>query len=350
MQGGDSRWLLGLDYVPPKLRALSELDKLMAHRPWLIKPAHISALTKGGQEDNWCLPELTQALVLLAHFHSLSSLVHGCGITDDIPDDPMRPRSMSMSSTTSNQSTQSNQSDGGFYHNESSDNGSLGIEDLMEKMKLLTDDQPSEMSLEEIAERFDKVENLMIELSVTSKHRSAKDDLLRYMDDPDYCYLQFSRQHNGEDGQRVQTFLTQDFSWEDQGYSVSNRLYMESGSMLDIKFNIAQQLTYNMCGHMTKVDTTVFRRAVWNFIHCLYGIRHDDYDYATVSQLVDKGLRAYIKLVACQPDCVGRTDYNSILTEDFLQSEKVHINILVMEARMQAELLYSLRAISKHMT
>jgi len=44
----------------------------------------------------------------------------------------------------------------------------LSIEDLMEKMKLLSRETTEEMSPEEIAERFEKVENLTAELE--SKH------------------------------------------------------------------------------------------------------------------------------------------------------------------------------------
>ena len=41
LQGGDESWLQGLDFAPKKLRDLYELNKLMAHRPWLIQEHHI---------------------------------------------------------------------------------------------------------------------------------------------------------------------------------------------------------------------------------------------------------------------------------------------------------------------
>jgi hypothetical protein len=41
---GDPAWIRdGLAGVPPKIRALGELNKLLAHRPWAIGPAHIEA-------------------------------------------------------------------------------------------------------------------------------------------------------------------------------------------------------------------------------------------------------------------------------------------------------------------
>lgn len=59
--------------------------------------------------------------------------------------------------------------------------------------------------------------------------------------------------------------------------------------------------------------------------------RYDDYDYGEVNQLLERNLKVYIKTVACYP-------------------EKVHVNLLLLEARMQAALLYALRAITRYMT
>lgn len=42
--GGDPQWLRGLDYIPPKLRNLNEINKILAHRPWLITKEHIEVL------------------------------------------------------------------------------------------------------------------------------------------------------------------------------------------------------------------------------------------------------------------------------------------------------------------
>lgn len=39
-------------------------------------------LTKG--DDNWTIAEVVHAIVLLAHFHSLSSFVFSCGINEEL--------------------------------------------------------------------------------------------------------------------------------------------------------------------------------------------------------------------------------------------------------------------------
>ena len=67
--------------------------------------------------------------------------------------------------------------------------------------------------------------------------------------------------------------LQQDYSWEDHGFSLVNRLYSDVGFLLDDKFRTAYHLTYQTMGAFRPVDTRLFRRAVWRYIQCLYGIR-----------------------------------------------------------------------------
>lgn len=46
-----------------------------------------------------------------------------------------------------------------------------------------------------------------------------------------------------------------------------------------------------------------------------------------------------------------KTDLNAYLTlNDVVFHIQVHVNLLLIEARMQAELLYALRAITRYMT
>ena len=65
----------------------------------------------------------------------------------------------------------------------------------------------------------------------------------------------------------------QDYSWEDHGFSLVNRLYPDVGQMLDEKFQMAASLTYNTMASHKDVDTSMLRRAIWNYIHCMFGIR-----------------------------------------------------------------------------
>lgn len=102
--GGDPLWLRGLEATPPRLRLLDHINKVLAHQPWLTACSHIQVNEAhqwqrcwilGGPrkvalifslccfqtllgERCWSLAELVQAVVILAHCHSLCSFVFGC--------------------------------------------------------------------------------------------------------------------------------------------------------------------------------------------------------------------------------------------------------------------------------
>lgn len=81
-ESGDVTWLKGLEFVPQKLRAIYDINKILAHRPWLLTKEHIERLTKG--TNSWSLAEVVHAIVILAHFHSLSSFVFSCGLNQEL--------------------------------------------------------------------------------------------------------------------------------------------------------------------------------------------------------------------------------------------------------------------------
>lgn len=79
-------------------------------------------------------------------------------------------------------------------------------------------------------------------------------------------------------------------------------------------------------GEVIDVDTSAFRRAIWYYIHCLYGIMHDDYDYGQVNQLLERNLKQYIKTVTCYPERLTKKDYDNVMKE-FKHSEKVRYRV-----------------------
>uniref|UniRef100_A0A5F8AL42 Sestrin 1 n=1 Tax=Macaca mulatta TaxID=9544 RepID=A0A5F8AL42_MACMU len=267
--GGDPKWLNGLENAPQKLQNLGELNKVLAHRPWLITKEHIE-------------------------------------VSDS------------------------------FFE----------VEALMEKMRQLQECRDEEeASQEEMASRFEieKRESMFVFSSDDDEVTPAR-DVSRHFEDTSYGYKDFSRH-----GMHVPTFRVQDYCWEDHGYSLVNRLYPDVGQLIDEKFHIAYNLTYNTMAMHKDVDTSMLRRAIWNYIHCMFGIRYDDYDYGEINQLLDRSFKVYIKTVVCTPEKVTKRMYESFWRQ-FKHSEKVHVNLLLIEARMQAELLYALRAITRYMT
>lgn len=341
--GGDPEWLLGLHRAPEKLRKLSEINKLLAHRPWLITKEHIQALLKTG-EHSWSLAELIQALVLLTHCHSLASFVFGCGILPEgDPEGSPAPQAPSPPSEQSSPPSRDSLNNSGGFE------AAQDVEALMERMRQLQESllRDEGASQEEMESRFEleKSESLLVTPSADILEPSPHPDTLCFVEDPTFGYVDFTRRGT----QAPPTFRAQDYTWEDHGYSLIQRLYPEGGQLLDEKFQMAYSLTYNTIAMHSGVDTSVLRRAIWNYIHCVFGIRYDDYDYGEVNQLLERNLKVYIKTVACYPEKTTRRMY-SLFWRHFRHSEKVHVNLLLLEARMQAALLYALRAITRYMT
>ncbi|XP_036405413.1 sestrin-1 isoform X1 [Megalops cyprinoides] len=344
--GGDPKWLNGLDGAPQKLQNLGELNKILAHRPWLVTKAHIEQLLKA-EEHSWSLAELIHAVVLLTHYHSLASFTFGCGISPEIHCDgghTFRPPSVSnycvCDIANGNGATEE------MLANHPMPEASSEVEVLMERMKQLQECRDEEeASQEEMATRFEreKTESMLVVTAEDDEMMPSR-DVSRHFEDPTYGYKDFSRR-----GEHVPTFRVQDYSWEDHGYSLVNRLYPDVGQLLDEKFQMAYNLTYNTMATHKDVDTSMLRRAIWNYIHCMFGIRYDDYDYGEINQLLDRSFKVYIKTMVCSPEKITKRMYESFWRQ-FQHSEKVHVNLLLMEARMQAELLYALRAITRYMT
>ncbi|XP_040282251.1 sestrin-3 isoform X3 [Bufo bufo] len=351
--GGSSEWLNGLEYVPQRLKNLNEINKLLAHRPWLITKDHIQKLVKTG-ENNWSLAELVHAVVLLAHYHALASFVFGSGINPERDPEPSNRLHLVAKNkfcvcdlandnnieNTGLMSNSTNVSESSDYESE--------IEVLMERMKKLQEErEEEEASQEEMATRFEKEkkESLLVVSGAFDDDVVSMSNASRYIEDPGFGYKDFARR--GEE--HLPTFRAHDYSWEDHGFSLVNRLYSDIGHLLDDKFRMVYNLTYNTMATHEDVDTTMLRRALFNYVHCMFGIRYDDYDYGEVNQLLERSLKVYIKTVTCYPERATRRMYDGYWRQ-FKHSEKVHVNLLLMEARMQAELLYALRAITRHLT
>lgn len=306
-EGGDMKWLNGLEFIPPKLRAVYDINKILAHRPWLLTKEHIERLTKGA--NSWSLAEVVHAIVILAHFHSLSSFVFSCGLNQeldaslksgseseasaaDVEAEPeikpsttppfiqrlkleqqrlhhqhhqlMKEQEESRRILQMNNNSQ-NVANGSAQGSPNNDN----IEMLMKRMQDLSE-KKKECSETELNNRFKNVELQASQLAA-SPDQSLVDlppSIGHYVDDPNYTYQDFARR--GAEN-IPHTFRVQDYSWDDHGYSLVNRLYNDVGFLLDDKFRVAYNLTYKTLAGRQNVDTSKFRRAIWNYIQCVYG-------------------------------------------------------------------------------
>ncbi|ESN96989.1 hypothetical protein HELRODRAFT_185938 [Helobdella robusta] len=355
----NEKWLMGLQNVPQKLRDLDEINKLLAHRPWLVNQQHIKKLNKNNCGQQWSISELTHAVVLLVYYHSLVSLVKSCGIglgfnsTNACNDVGSHKGSSSASSSSRHNSTSGRKKHGsGSGSNGSSMMRRLSqdgeVERLLERMKLIQMDT-ADVTPQERLKRFNTVERQIVDLLGANAIRTMQENrCLVYTLDPSFAYEDFATQMTLNPD--LYHFPVPDYSWHEHGCPLTCVYYGEAaGHALDRKFNVAKEMTYNTVGRHHDIDTTTFRRAVWHYTQCMFGLMHDNYNYEEINSLLDTNLRTYIKAVTCFPETVDRSMYDGCMKE-FMPSEKVHVNIMIHEARLQSELLYGLRAISRYMS
>lgn len=336
--GGPPEWLEGLDYTPKKIQDLHTTNLILAHQPWLFDVEHVEKLLK----SNWSVSELTQAICIMAHFHALSSYVYGAGIENasgellqnNFPPF-LHPNDMACCSGSPN----------------SHELREGGVEVLLERIKTLSLNQNTyNATEEEHRDSFEKMKKQTACLSTPPdfEEGSQQSRCSALSPDQDFVYVDFGPKKGGKSP--VPTLKSQDCSWEDTGYSLMHQLYTEVGDILDDKFKTAYSMTYYTCGHQTHVDTYLFRQAVWNYLHCLFGIRHDDYDYGQINSLLERNLKSFLKTVACYPERLSSNgNVPPPIMTGFQQSEKIHVLVLVLEARLQAELLHGLRALEHYL-
>uniref|UniRef100_H0XUB2 Sestrin 1 n=1 Tax=Otolemur garnettii TaxID=30611 RepID=H0XUB2_OTOGA len=332
--------LNGLENAPQKLN-LGELNKVLAHRPWLITKEHIEGLLKA-EEHSWSLAELVHSVVLLNHYHSLASFTFGYGISPEIHSDgghTFRPLSVSnyCICDIANGNHSMDEMQVNSAGNVAVSDSFFEVEALMQKMRQLQECRDEEeASQEEMASCFEIEKRELVFSSDDEEVTQARDGTCHF-EDTSYGYKDFSRH-----GMHVPTFHVQDYCWEDHGYSLVNCLYPDVRQLIGEKFHIAYN--YNTMAMCKDVDASMLRWAIWSYIHCMFGI-----DKMTLIMLLDCTFKAYIKTAVCTPEKVIKRMYDSFWRQ-FKHSEKVHVNLLLIEAGMQAKFLYAMRAITRYMT
>ncbi|XP_069468501.1 sestrin-3-like isoform X5 [Ambystoma mexicanum] len=295
-------------------------------------------------EQCWSLAELVHAVVLLAHYHALASFVFGCAQEERADTRGMlKPSVLGSQCFCDATNGNGNQEILRINRNRSLDS-CVELESLRERIHRihLENENRDERSREQTrltppSSVQDREEDLACDIIVAA-------DLSCYVQDPEFGYQEFARR----DEEQTQIFRIQDYSWEDHGFSLVNRLYSDIGLLLDEKLRSVDSLQNGNMAKRQGCESSVFKRGIWNYIHCMFGIRYDDYDYAEVNHLLERNLKVYIKTVACYPEKTN-TEMFQQFWKQFKHSEKVHVNLLILEARTQVELLYALRAITQYM-
>ncbi|KAG5853048.1 hypothetical protein ANANG_G00068980 [Anguilla anguilla] len=202
--GGDPLWLQGLESAPPRLRHLDHINKVLAHRPWLTARSHIQALLKNG-EQCWSLAELVQAVSPPRHTpgYCYCDAANGNGAVPPPSTAPSdrTPRRRSLDS-------------------------SCEVACLRERI------QKAQEEKERRGERLLNSQTLLYTDVDEEDELVCAADPSRFDSDPAFGYQEFARREEDH----FQVFRVQDYSWEDHGFSLANRLYSDIGHLLDDRF------------------------------------------------------------------------------------------------------------------
>eukprot|EP00818_Percolomonas_sp_WS_P007552 CAMPEP_0117443456 /NCGR_PEP_ID=MMETSP0759-20121206/4703_1 /TAXON_ID=63605 /ORGANISM="Percolomonas cosmopolitus, Strain WS" /LENGTH=656 /DNA_ID=CAMNT_0005235429 /DNA_START=211 /DNA_END=2178 /DNA_ORIENTATION=- len=361
--GGPPQWLEGVEYAPKKIEQIMQFNALLAHQPWLLTSDHIKQLLQG--EDAWTIAELVHAIIIMTTFHALSGVIYGCGITHE----------SDAQDLLSNQSTS-------FYQDsdeEIRESGRPEFTDqehqidpithknatLLETLQKLQRDEEErrDISQTEKSKLFEKAEDVGSDLGRERKYTDESPST-KYRGSFDLEYTDFNVRSRD-----YSAFVLHEYNWKEHGYTLLNRFVSGSGEQLEKEFNCIYHLTYQRVGRegnnggngtgstanstrsgatserqSNVVDTTKFRQAIWFYSLRLFGTLNDDFNYHNVNILLSRSCKSFIKLICCYPEKITRTFFCNMdqgLGVRLSESEKVHICLLAVAGRKQAELLYA---------
>lgn len=379
---GGEAWLSGAEKFPDKLQALAQVNIILAKRPWMLNKHHIASLAKEG----WSITQIVHAIVILSHFHATSGTIHASGIELQTHTGPITgsvtkvksPRSNRHNPPESNRSNRHNppESSRSSRHNPGDPTRSRRPTRLSRSLAGNSsspscrnsrnlnlncgDNLDLNFSKESLSSSVDILESSQLDNINQRQEQGDSKPSVRpvtaWLSSHETLWEEARmKQEDGVTTQSTQETIIQhnlDQSWDDFGFSVLCYYYENAAFLLDSKFNCLnnleiisnkqnkqQQLKNKEAG---SPDIYEYKEAVWNYIQSIYGIMHDDYDYNIINKIIEAPQKTLIKIAATCP-------------EKFTKGIKVEIKhlmltcVIIQEARMQAELLYALKAVIQFM-
>lgn len=319
MAGGDPSWLQGTHAISTKLKSILEINSILAHRPWLIRPSHFEVLI---HSKSWSVAELIQACLIMTTTRSIAGTVLGCGVCPELD-------RMSLQEKI----------DAAQVVPESPPPEPEFAEETQKLEALLQSDALGPSDMADIAARLQEFEKIATETETPPAFDHPELSLTRYNECSSLRHVDFEVKGN-------KLLHVQDFSWAEQGFETINRYFPKLAGPLDEQFNHIYNLTYNSFNEHENIDTFPYRRALWFYVQRVKGVFYDDYNYPEVNLVLNRNTKSFIKKISCFPATVNQRDFNNLGVK-LQPSEKVHIVLLASEASKQAELLWALDALSQ---
>lgn len=365
--GGPSHWLLGVDWSNMRYRKLDYLNKMLAHKPWMIHWKNLAVLIArrdpAGGTSFFSIPSLHHAVGIMAMTHAMCTVFSCVGLErradlnqDELDflnmDDPLywerRRRGLEKPAEVRH---------------------TTPVEDVINAVRdSYPWDSPPPRVCEQTIELLDSL--IPAPPATYSSRRTSYSPILLigpidengqnmiereppcqypiYSHDRLYEHSEFKHRKERD----ISAFSTNEFGW-DHVYNTMNEYTETLTSRLDRMFNhiealIEPQNARNKSGQFTarNLQVTRFRQAVFMYTQGLYGVRTDDYNYKAVNCILDRNTRHFIKMAATRPHLIT-TEYNQFMPGS-KDSEKIHTIMLVAMARFQATMFHYTRAVCNY--
>jgi hypothetical protein len=291
-------WLPDPRDLPEKLNILRKVNSKLAHRPWEFSEKDIKELAK-----HWNPNELILALTILCQFHCLSGFVFGLGIAPEF-DLPIH----------------------------------------CDKEQIIPEIKTEKPKINIVA-----VLNNYEEIKEEEEYMSDMSEDV-YGEEEDFYYSEIAGDFIGYVNYPMDTivrpFNASDFRFADQAYYIMEKIIPDVAECIWSRIMTTFAMTYEYVGQDTGVNTGPLRRAIWNYVQRVYGLQYDDYNYTDINRFLKINTKKYIKKTACFPEMVQKQDYVNIEL-DLTHDEMVHLNLLICEARFEAQLVYMLHAVQR---
>eukprot|EP01125_Pyxidicula_operculata_P016446 TRINITY_DN5665_c0_g1_i1.p1 TRINITY_DN5665_c0_g1~~TRINITY_DN5665_c0_g1_i1.p1 ORF type:complete len:556 (+),score=73.54 TRINITY_DN5665_c0_g1_i1:152-1819(+) len=325
--------------LSPKLEKLALVNAILAHQPWKLRKEHIQDLVRGDANNSWNVDELVHTFVIMSAIRVTSSLVWALGVNAEFEEDTKQIINTSNETST---------------HEEVDSETLQFVEILRNEHQEDEDEESDELEYEREKQVSYFVDS---EQNTPATHLSAEfilantENSLPWLPEYDRFYHDVPVVYQNFDvhAPDYKIIHVQDYSWSMHGFSLMKKYYPNGVNVLDEIFKFARIYTSGSVGDQKSVDTEPFREGIWHYVHRIHGLFHDDYDYLRVNQFVPRGIKEFIKKVVCEPYTITKADLKENFKIKLYDNEKVHVALLALEARRQAELLYGLHAVASYM-
>eukprot|EP00049_Salpingoeca_infusionum_P014955 m.286895 g.286895 ORF g.286895 m.286895 type:complete len:563 (-) comp15784_c0_seq2:364-2052(-) len=333
-------WLQGK--LPFKLRSLLALNCFLAFRPMLITAEMLEEICTEQDEDTgfrWTKRHLLIAATILIHFHSLCGFVFAMSIHHEldmpeyastlvaVEDTPIvRSPEEGTSLKERLQLFQKALAESAQSDDVSADAFDLGIDEP------LRDVSSGVAALEETFELFNPpaVKELESEGAAVPTHHMDVDDV------------------------RTRKLKQSEFSWADDGFPIVSELDDTLARHLADELETIGSLTYQTVGTYKGQDTSLFRSALRLYCLRVSGVYPEEPAFFHhINLLLLRPIKLLCKSIVCSPPNASRAALQAFLqpgevaskADDLRLNDQIHIVLLAMEAKKEAQLVFFLRAL-----